>query len=187
MSSCHASERSTSSHHNARVYSDTSSSSSLCSFFCAQKTRGPQKSDVFSGKTVPKRSRKAKKGTAVGGSSYAQQVAHDVVPRFDPVHEVHRDAELRRVALHFSFFFLGSFFGGSFLFGFLRRLSSFCVVFVLLFFCFGCFVRAFCVSGCFARFEKKKKKKEKKEKEKKVVPVPRVLVNSTCTREMRFW
>jgi hypothetical protein len=67
-------------------------------------------------------------------------------------------------------------------FGFLRRLSSFCVVvvllffcfgrFVLLFFCFGCFVRAFCVSGCFARFEKKKKKKEKKEKEKSGTGTP---------------
>jgi hypothetical protein len=89
------------------------------------------------------RSGKAKKRNAVAGSSYAQQVAHEVVPRFDPVHEVHRDAELRRVALHFSFFFLGSFFGGSFLFGFLRRLSSFCVVFVLLFFCFGRFVLLF--------------------------------------------
>jgi hypothetical protein len=35
--------------------------------------------------------------------------------------------------------------------------------------------------------QRRKKKKEKKEKEKKVVPVPRILVNSTCTREMRFW
>jgi Na+-transporting methylmalonyl-CoA/oxaloacetate decarboxylase gamma subunit len=151
-----------------------------------KKTRGPKE---------PK-SKKKGTGTAVRGSSYAQQVAHDVVPRFDPVHEVHRDAELRCVALHFLFFFCALFFRLSFFFGFLRRVSSFCVVFVLLFFCFGRFVRAFCVSGCFARFEKnkkkkrkkkRKKKKRKKEKKEKVVPVPRILVNSTCTREMRFW
>jgi hypothetical protein len=40
-------------------------------------------------------------------------------------------------------------------------------VFVLLFFCFGRFVRAFCVSGCFARFEKKRKKERKRKKKTK--------------------
>jgi ABC-type multidrug transport system fused ATPase/permease subunit len=119
-----------------------------------------------------KGAKRQKKGNGSRGSSYAQQVAHEVVPRFDPVHEVRRDAELRRAALHFLFF------------GSLRRLSSFCVVFVLLFFWSFCsfvllvvlffcsfvlvvlFAR-FAFSGCFARFEKKKKRKKKKKEKKR--------------------
>jgi hypothetical protein len=112
-----------------------------------KKTRGPKE---------PK-SKKKGTGTAVGGSSYAQQVAYDVVPRFDPVHEVHRDAELRRVALHFLFFFWGSFFGSLFFsvsfgaFLLFALCSFFCSFFLVVLFA------RFAFSGCFARFEKKKK------------------------------